>query len=134
MDIRGLAGKDLLGQVVDDVAVVTGEPGDEGGGVVAALHRERRQLERGQRVSELMKQKQYAPMSVAEMALSLYAGNNGYFDKVDRRKVVEAEAGLQSFARSSYADLLKSINAKPDLSKEVEAGLKKCCEDFFATL
>jgi F-type H+-transporting ATPase subunit alpha len=94
----------------------------------------RKQLERGQRVSELMKQKQYAPMSVAEMALSLYAGNNGYFDKVDRRKVVEAEAGLQSFARSSYADLLKSINAKPDLSKEVEAGLKKCCEDFFATL
>ncbi len=94
----------------------------------------RKQLERGQRVSELMKQKQYAPMSVAEMALSLYAGNNGYFDKVDRRKVVEAEAGLQSFARSSYSDLLKSINAKPDLSKEVEAGLKKCCEDFFATL
>jgi F-type H+-transporting ATPase subunit alpha len=94
----------------------------------------RRQLERGQRVTELMKQKQYAPMSVAEMALSLYAANNGFFDKVDRRKVVETEAGLQSFARSSYADLLKSINGKPDLSKEVEASLKKCCEDFFATL
>ena len=56
----------------------------------------RKQLERGQRVTELMKQKQYAPMSVAEMALSLYAGNNGYFDKVDRRKVVETEAALQS--------------------------------------
>jgi F-type H+-transporting ATPase subunit alpha len=94
----------------------------------------RRQLERGQRVTELMKQKQYAPMSVAEMALSLYAANNGYFDKVDRSKVVETEAGLQSFARSSHADLLKSINNKPDLSKEVEAGLKKCCEDFFASL
>jgi F-type H+/Na+-transporting ATPase subunit alpha len=94
----------------------------------------RKQLERGQRVTELMKQKQYSPMSVAEMALSLYAGNNGYFDKVDRRKVVETEAGLQSFARSSHAELLKSINSKPDLSKEVEAGLKKCCEEFFATL
>jgi F-type H+/Na+-transporting ATPase subunit alpha len=94
----------------------------------------RRQLERGQRVTELMKQKQYAPMSVAEMALSLYAANNGYFDKVDRRKVVDTEAGLQTFARSSHADLLKSINNKPDLSKEVEAGLKKCCEDFFASL
>jgi len=94
----------------------------------------RKQLERGQRVSELMKQKQYAPMSVAEMALSLYAGNNGYFDKVDRRKVVETEAGLQSFARSSFAELLKSINAKPDLSKDVEAALKKCCDEFFATL
>jgi len=94
----------------------------------------RRQLERGQRVTELMKQKQYAPMSVAEMALSLYAGNSGYFDKVERRKVVETEAALQSFARSSYADMLKSINAKPDLSKEVEAALKKCCDEFFATI
>jgi F-type H+-transporting ATPase subunit alpha len=94
----------------------------------------RRQLERGQRVTELMKQKQYAPMSVAEMSLSLYAANNGYFDKVDRRKVVETEAGLQSFARSSHADLLKGINSKPDLSKDVEASLKKCCDDFFATL
>jgi F-type H+-transporting ATPase subunit alpha len=68
------------------------------------------------------------------MALSLYAANNGFFDKVDRRKVVETEAGLQSFARSGYADLMKSINAKPDLSGEVEAALKKCCTEFFATL
>jgi F-type H+/Na+-transporting ATPase subunit alpha len=94
----------------------------------------RKQLERGQRVSELMKQKQYSPMSVAEMSLSLYAGNNGYFDKVERRKVVETEAALQSFARSTYADLLKSVNSKPDLSKDVEAALKKCCDEFFATL
>ncbi|MGD0505888.1 MAG: F0F1 ATP synthase subunit alpha [Steroidobacteraceae bacterium] len=94
----------------------------------------RKQLDRGARVTELMKQKQYAPMSVAEMALSLYAANNGYFDKVDRRKVVEAEAGLQSFARGSYAELLKSINAKPDLTKENEASLKKCCGEFFSTL
>jgi len=94
----------------------------------------RKQLERGQRVTELMKQKQYSPMSVAEMALSLYAGNNGYFDKVDRRKVVEAEAGLQSFARATYSELLKTINGKPDLTKEVEAALKKCCDEFFATL
>jgi F-type H+-transporting ATPase subunit alpha len=94
----------------------------------------RKQLDRGARVTELMKQKQYAPMSVAEMALSLYAANNGYFDKVERRKVVEAEAGLQSFARGSYAELLKGINAKPDLTKEVEASLKKCCDEFFSTL
>jgi F-type H+-transporting ATPase subunit alpha len=94
----------------------------------------RRQLDRGVRVTELMKQKQYAPMSVAEMALSLYAANNGFFDKVDRRKVVETEGALQAFARSSHAEVLKSINAKPDLSKEVEAALKKCCEEFFATL
>jgi F-type H+-transporting ATPase subunit alpha len=94
----------------------------------------RKQLERGQRVTELMKQKQYAPMSVAEMALSLYAANNGYFDKIERLKVVETEAALQSFARSSYADMLKGINSKPDLSKEVDAALKKCCDEFFATV
>jgi F-type H+/Na+-transporting ATPase subunit alpha len=94
----------------------------------------RRQLERGQRVTELMKQRQYAPMSVAEMALSLYAVNNGYFDKVDRRKIVEAEAALLSFARTNQAELLQRINATPKLSDDVQAGLKKCCEDFVATL
>ena len=73
-------------------------------------------------------------MSVAEMALSLFAGNNGYFDKVDRLKVVETEAALQSFARSSFADLLKSINSKPDFVEDAEAALKKCCTEFFATL
>jgi len=91
----------------------------------------RRQLERGVRVVELMKQTQYSPMSVAEMGLSLYAVNNGYFDKVPREKVVAAEAALQAHAKMQAADLLASINAKPDLSKEVEAGLKKICEDFF---
>ena len=94
----------------------------------------RRQLERGIRVTELMKQKQYAPMSVAEMALSLYAANNGFFDKVDRAKVVETEAALQSFARTNYGALLKTIIDKPDLSKDVEASLKKLCDEFFATL
>ena len=94
----------------------------------------RKQLDRGVRVTELMKQKQYAPMSVAEMALSLYAANNGFFDKVDRRKVVETEAALQSFARTNYGALLKTIVDKPDLTKDVEATLKKCCEEFFATV
>ena len=94
----------------------------------------RKQLERGVRVTELMKQKQYAPMSVAEMALSLYAANSGYFDKVARTKVVETEAGLQSFARTNYGPLLKTIVDKPELSKDVEASLKKCCEEFFATV
>ncbi len=92
----------------------------------------RRQLERGVRVTELMKQKQYTPMSVAEMALSLYAVNNGYFDKVDKTKVVAAEAALQAFARNSAGDVMKSMNAEPVL-KKFEASLKKICDDFFAT-
>ncbi|HSD74812.1 MAG TPA: F0F1 ATP synthase subunit alpha [Steroidobacteraceae bacterium] len=92
----------------------------------------RRQLDRGTRVTEVMKQKQYAPLSVAEMAVSLYAVNNGYMDKVDRKKVVEFEAALQSFARSNHGQLLEAIDAKPVL-KEHEASLKRIVEDFVAT-
>jgi F-type H+-transporting ATPase subunit alpha len=75
----------------------------------------RRQLERGQRVTEVMKQKQYAPMSVAEMALSIYAVNNGFMDKVERTKVVDFEASLQSFARTKHRATLDAINANPVL-------------------
>jgi len=92
----------------------------------------RRQLERGQRVTEVMKQKQYAPMSVAQMALSIYAVNNGYMDKIERSKIVEFEASLQGFARSNYRASLEAINDKPEL-KAHEASLKKICEDFVAT-
>jgi F-type H+-transporting ATPase subunit alpha len=92
----------------------------------------RKQLERGVRVTEVMKQKQYAPMSVAEMALSIYAVNNGYMDKVDRSKVVAFEAALQSFANSQHKASLDAINAEPVLKKH-EGTLKKICDDFVAT-
>src|SRR6202044_2767642 len=91
----------------------------------------RKQLERGQRTTEVMKQKQYAPMSVAEMALTIYAVNNGYMDKVEIKKVVDFEAALQGFANSSHKTTLDAINAKPVL-KEHEASLKKIVEDFLA--
>jgi F-type H+-transporting ATPase subunit alpha len=92
----------------------------------------RRQLERGQRVTEVMKQKQYAPMSVAQMALSIYAVNNGFMDKVEREKIVAFEAALQGFAASKHKAKLDAINAKPVL-KEHEAVLKQMCEDFLST-
>src|SRR6202162_4410108 len=93
----------------------------------------RKQLERGQRVTEVMKQKQYAPMSVAEMALSIYAVNNGYMDKVELKNVVAFETALQAFAHTSYQSMLDAINSQPKLSKENEAAMKKCIEDFVAT-
>ena len=93
----------------------------------------RRQLERGQRVTEVMKQKQYAPQSVAEMALSIYAVNNGFMDKVAIKKIVEFEAALQAFAHTNHKAMLDTINATPKFSKENEAALKKCVEDFIAT-
>ncbi len=93
----------------------------------------RRQLERGQRVREIMKQKQYAPLSVAEMAVSIYAVNSGCTDKVDRAKIQDYEAALLDFARTSHAKLLEAINANPSLTPEFEQGLKKVCEEFAAT-
>ena len=93
----------------------------------------RKQLERGQRTTEVMKQKQYAPMSVAEMALSIYAVNNGYMDKVELKKVVDFEAALQAFAQTNHSKVLSDINATPKLSKENEAAMKKVVEDFIAT-
>jgi F-type H+-transporting ATPase subunit alpha len=92
----------------------------------------RKQLERGVRVTELMKQKQYAPMSVAEMALSIYAVNNGYMDKVDRKKVGDFELALQSFAKTSFKADVDAINAEPVL-KKFEATLKKICDEFAAS-
>jgi F-type H+-transporting ATPase subunit alpha len=93
----------------------------------------RRQLERGQRVTEVMKQKQYTPMSVAEMALSIYAVNGGYMDKVDLKKAVAFETALQGFAQTNYQASLDAINANPKLTKENEAAMKKVIEDFMAT-
>jgi len=90
----------------------------------------RRQLERGQRVTELMKQKQYSPLSVAEMALSLYAVNEGYLDKVPVEKVVDYEAELHDFARSSNQEALDAINESGDYNDEIEATLKSICDAF----
>src|SRR5690606_9995178 len=93
----------------------------------------RRQLERGQRVTELMKQKQYSPLSVAEMALSLYAVNSGYLDDVPADKVVPFEAGLHAYARSNHQPLLDAITAQGELTDDVEAELKKLIERFKTT-
>jgi F-type H+-transporting ATPase subunit alpha len=90
----------------------------------------RKQLERGQRTQELMKQKQYAPMSVAEMALSIYAVNNGYLDKVELNKVSAYEAGLQAFAKTAHKAVIDGINKSPLFNDENIGGLKKICEEF----
>jgi F-type H+-transporting ATPase subunit alpha len=92
----------------------------------------RKQLERGQRTTEVMKQKQYAPMSVAQMALSIYAVNNGYMDKVELNKVVAFEAAMQAFAKLSHKADLDAVDAEPVLKKH-EATLKKIVENFVAT-
>ena len=93
----------------------------------------RKQLERGQRVTELMKQKQYSPLSVAEMAMSLFAADQGYLDDVDLDKVVNFESALHAYLRSSQTELTDKINASGDFNDEIKAGLRAAVEDFKAT-
>jgi F-type H+-transporting ATPase subunit alpha len=90
----------------------------------------RQQLERGERVMELMKQTQYTPLSVAEMALSLYAVNEGYVDDVEVTKVIDFENALHDFAKANYGDLLDSINETGDYNDEIAASLKGVCDGF----
>ena len=93
----------------------------------------RKQLEHGQRVTELMKQKQYSPMSVAEMGTVLFAANEGFLDDVDVDKVVKFEAQLLDWMRSEQKELLDKINEKGDYNDEIAAGLKAALEKFKTT-
>jgi len=92
----------------------------------------RKQLERGQRVTELMKQKQYSPLSVAEMAASLFAAEQGFLDDVDMNKVVDFEHALHGYMGASQAELMDKINASGDYNDEIEASLRAALEDFKA--
>lgn len=90
------------------------------------------QLARGERVTELMKQGQYAPMSTAEVAVSLFAANEGYFDDVDKEQVVACEAAMQAHVKANFGDLISGINAKPKLTDEVKASMHEALKDFKA--
>jgi F-type H+-transporting ATPase subunit alpha len=92
----------------------------------------RKQLERGQRVTELMKQPQYTPLSVALQAVSLFAANEGYLDDVDLKKIVDFEKALHSYMRANQAELLGRINQTGDYNDEVEVGLRQALDDFKA--
>jgi len=93
----------------------------------------RKQLERGQRVTELMKQRQYSPMGVGQMAVSLFAVNEGYLDDVEVGKVVDFESALQSYMKSSHAELLQKIDETGDYSDEIQEALHAAVKDFKAT-
>jgi F-type H+-transporting ATPase subunit alpha len=92
----------------------------------------RKQLERGERVTELMKQAQYQPLSTARMAVSLFAVNEGYLDDVEVGKVVDFERALQSYMASAQKPLLEKIDAKGDYSDEIQQGLHAAVKDFKA--
>jgi F-type H+-transporting ATPase subunit alpha len=92
----------------------------------------RKQLDRGQRVMELMKQPQYSPMTVAQMAVSLFAVNEGFIDDVPVNKVRAFEDALQSHMKSQHATLLEGINLKPEYNDDLAAQLREAITDFKA--
>ncbi|MBT7444303.1 MAG: F0F1 ATP synthase subunit alpha [Methylococcales bacterium] len=90
----------------------------------------RKQLERGQRITELMKQAQYAPLSTAGMAFSLFAANEGYLDDVPATKVVDFEDALQSYLNNNQKALIDSINEACDYNDDVEKTMHDALKDF----
>jgi F-type H+-transporting ATPase subunit alpha len=88
------------------------------------------QLTRGQRLVELLKQGQYVPMPVEEQVIIVYAGTQGYLDKVEMKNVRRFEKELLDFIRLRHKDLLKNIAEKKELNTEITATLKEALKDF----
>ncbi len=93
----------------------------------------RKQIERGQRVTELLKQPQFRPMSVAEQAVSLFAANEGYLDDIPVNKVQDFEAAMQDFIKAEYGDFLAQINETCNYNDEIAARLREAIEKFKST-
>ena len=93
----------------------------------------RAQLEHGQRVTELMKQKQYSPLSIAEMGVSLFAANEGFLEDIELNKVLDFESALLAYMNSEHGDLLGKINESGDYDDDVEKAFRAALEKFKST-
>jgi F-type H+-transporting ATPase subunit alpha len=93
----------------------------------------RRQLEHGERINELMKQKQYAPMNVAEMGSVLFAANEGFLIDISVEKILDFEAALIAYMNSEHAEFMAEINAKGAYTPEVIDAMRKAIETFKST-
>ncbi|MFC1925049.1 F0F1 ATP synthase subunit alpha [Chloroflexota bacterium] len=90
----------------------------------------KRMLERGMRSTEILKQGQYAPMSLDKQVVILYAVTNGFVDDVEVAKLASFEAGLSKFMESNHPEIGKSINDTTDITPETEEALKKAINEF----
>ncbi len=90
----------------------------------------RKQLERGERVTALMTQKQYSPLKTGELAFTLYAANEGFIDDIEVAKVSDFEAAMLTYVRSEKSDFLDSLNESGDFNDEIAAEMKSTLEDF----
>ena len=91
------------------------------------------QLDHGERVTELMKQKQYTPQSIAEMGVMVYAADNGYLQSVEVNKIGDFEAALLSYMKAEHSDLMDQINQSGDYNDDIGAGFKAALDKFVTT-
>jgi F-type H+-transporting ATPase subunit alpha len=91
------------------------------------------QLDHGERVTELMKQKQYTPQSIAEMGVIVYAADNGFLQSIEVNKIGDFEAALLSYMKAEHGDLMDTINKSGDYNNDIGAGIKGALDNFVAT-
>jgi len=91
------------------------------------------QLDHGERVTELMKQKQYSPQSIAEMGVMVFAADQGYLEPIEVNKIGDFEAALLSYMKAEHADLMDQINQSGAYNDDIAAGFKAALDKFVAT-
>ena len=94
----------------------------------------RAQLDRGQRMTEVLKQDQYVPMSLAKQVSIIYAVSNGFLDDVPVNKVMAFEAAFHRFMETSHSDTIQKINKEKVISDEIDGALKKAINEFKTTV
>jgi len=91
------------------------------------------QLDHGERVTELMKQKQYSPQSIAEMGVMVYAADQGFLKEIEVSKIGDFESALLSYMKAEHSDLMDQINQSGDYNDDIAAGFKAALEKFVST-
>ena len=89
-----------------------------------------RQLDRGARLVELLKQPQYRPMKVSEEVVVIYAGTKGYMDEVPVARIGEFQTGLLEYAAASHSQTMDDLESKKELTDEIETGIKKALDEY----
>jgi F-type H+-transporting ATPase subunit alpha len=90
----------------------------------------KKQLDRGARVTELLKQKQYSPLSISLMSASLFAVNKGFMDDVDVKKILAFESGMHAYLKDKHAALIAKVDSSKALDKDAEAELNTAITAF----
>jgi F-type H+-transporting ATPase subunit alpha len=93
----------------------------------------RRQLERGQRLTEVLKQPQYLPVPLVNQVVTIFAATNGYADAVPVARMKDWEAALTKFIGTQYPTILQAIDADKKISDETMPKLKAACDEFKKT-